>query len=185
MEYIFICLCLLVTFNICRYSFAIQKENDTNDISPNHDSDFILSLPESKIFEPKEMPMKYKDLLRNIIKIKNQCGGLCRFDYSGEFKEISSGKTFRALKKEVKCNDLWNNSIFDQPSTIKFPIQKLPSYLIQYFNHNGRVKILPDYRDDTNTENDKTNRWGKFQFYRRYNTHEIKTLMDLYTHSMH
>ena len=168
-EYSSIYLCLLVTLNICRCCFAIPKENDTTATSPNHDSDFFLNLPESKICKPKEILMKYKDLLKNIIKIKDQCGSLCRFDYDNKFKETSSGKTFRALKKDVKCNALWNNSIFDQPSTIKFPIQKLPSYLLQYFNHNGRVKILPDYRDDTNTENHKTNRWGKFQFYRRYN----------------
>ena len=117
--------------------------------------------------------MKYKELLRDVINIKNQCGSLCRFDYADELKVNSSGKTFRALQKEVKCNDLWNNSIFGLPSTIKFPIQKLPSYLIQYFNHNGRVKFLPDYRDGTNTENGRTNRWGKFQFYRRYNPNEI------------
>ena len=66
-EYIFIYLFLLVTVNICRYSFAIQKENDTNDISLNDisldDNTNAMDIGDTKLPERRAVkrPAKYKE----------------------------------------------------------------------------------------------------------------------------
>ena len=163
-EYIFIYMCLIFAIELFGKCNGIQNQNETNDTSRNLAMEYFANHPESKTCQQKSIQIKYKDLLTNIIQIRNQCGSLCNFNYGDDF-EVPLGKTFRAINKTVKCDCLWNNSFFDQPSTIKFPIQKIPAYFLPYFNHNGRVKILSDYRDDINTENHKTNRWGKFKFY--------------------
>ena len=164
-EHIFISMGLIFTIDLFGYCNGIQIHNEKNDNSLNHNSDYFINLPESRTCKQKQIPIKYANLFNNIIQIRNQCGSLCNFDYGDDFEEVPFGKTFRPINKTVKCDDLWNNSFFDQPSTIKFPIQKLPAYLLPYFNHNGRVKILSHYIDDTNTEDHETNRWGKFEFY--------------------
>ena len=125
------------------------KQN-TNNINLNDDNDCTI----------KQKTTIYKEIKNNILEIKSRCGTLCNIEYDDQFEETLSNKTFKAVKKTLDCQNLWASSIFDQPSTMNYPIQKLPTYLIQYFTYNDRVKILYDYRDDTNTENHVTNSWG-------------------------
>ena len=108
---------------------------------------------------------KYKDLLDNIIQIKNICGSLCETQKVVAMPEtIMPDKTFLMMKKDVNCYTIWNSSIFDRPSPIKFPIQNLPSYILKYFTHNGQIKVLSHYLDDTASGNNDGRRLGNNTF---------------------
>ena len=131
-------------------SIDSSLKQNTNDNNRNNDSDC----------KTKQKTTIYKELKNNIVEIKIRCGSLCNIEYDDQFKESLSNRTFKAVQKTVDCYNLWHSSILDKASKTKYPIQKIPSYLVQYFTYNGRVKILYDYRDDTNTENHVTNRWG-------------------------
>ena len=107
---------------------------------------------------------KYNGLLKNIKMIKELCGALCETfeaDISQKFKHsLEPKKVYQRIDRIPNCNALWNNSVFDISSTFNVPLQKLPKYLLQYFTHNGQMKISYNYLDDTNSENHTTNSWG-------------------------
>ena len=103
----------------------------------------------------------YKRMRKNIILIKEKCGTLCETNLA-HVRNVSKGPFYDQIKKIPNCKALWNDSIYDQSSRFKDPIQKLPKYLKQYFSHNGNVNISPFYFDDRETENHTSNAWGKY-----------------------
>ena len=153
-------MCFFIPIFICKDCIAYHEKEWHNNDSDSQRNTLDINLNDNSDCMRKKMPTIYKELKNNILEIKNRCGSLCNIEYDDQSKETLSNETFKAVKKTVDCHNLWHSSIFDQPSSMKYPIQKLPSYLLQYFASNGRVKIFYDYRDDTNTENHVTNSWG-------------------------
>ena len=107
----------------------------------------------------------YKDIKNKIELIKNECGALCNIDPS-TYQPISDESKFYyvPIKKEVNCQKLWNNSIFDEKGKFASPPQKIPKYLRGYFTHNSSiVDIKPLYYDEIteNIWNETFNNWGK------------------------
>ena len=108
----------------------------------------------------------YKDIKNKIELIKKECGSLCDIDPS-TYKPIPDNSKFYyvPIKKEVDCQSLWNNSIFDEKGLFKEAPQTIPKYLRGYFTHNSSlVDIKRFYFDEINDNiwNDTFNNWGRY-----------------------
>ena len=63
---------------------------------------------------------------------------------------------------QIKCESLWNTTIFDEPSKFEPALQKLPSYAKDYFSYDNQVPITSFYFDnrvEEEREIDNAN-WG-------------------------
>ena len=118
--------------------------------------------PNTKAY-PETLPKNqhYKDLIKNILQIKHECGDLCEPDHIDIVKDIPDDKTFKRLEKATNCDKLWSNSIFDQISNFVFPPQKLPKYVKLHFSRNNSVEILPYYLYDTIDKDHENMKLGK------------------------
>ena len=93
-------------------------------------------------------------------------GSLCNIDPSS-YQPISDDSKFYyvPIQKNVNCQRLWSNSIFDEKTKFTNAPQKIPKYLRRYFTHNSSlVDIKPFYFDETtdNIWNETFNNWGKY-----------------------
>ena len=108
--------------------------------------------------------LKYKNLQVKIKLIKDECGNLCDMSKATCTTVSKDDKSFYvAIQKQVDCNRLWNNSIFDEKSEFDEAVQIIPKYLQETFSHNGMVDIKLDYYDELkdNLWNQTFNKWGK------------------------
>ena len=108
---------------------------------------------------------KYEKLQRKIMLIKKECGDLCDTSYP-RYVPVSEDSKFYyvPIEKEVGCERLWNNSIFDESSEFDAAIQIIPKYLRDHYSHNEMVDINYDYYDELkeNIWNETFNKWGKY-----------------------
>ncbi len=107
----------------------------------------------------------YKDLKNNIELIKKECGSLCNIDPL-TYQSISDDSKFYyvPIKKEVNCQRLWKNSIFDEKGKFTNAPQKIPKYLRGYFTHNSNLVDIKSFYFDEITDNiwnATFNNWGK------------------------
>ena len=124
---------------------------------------------------PKSLKKQtYSKFHETILQMKRECGDLCEPTFIDIANDIPDGKTFKKLEKSINCNNLWNDSIFDQPNEFDEPLQILPKYLRDHFSRNGRVKISPHYLVDTTKEDDQFIKWGKLILYFYFKSYEIR-----------
>ena len=99
----------------------------------------------------KDARSKFRALTKDIEQIRHECGNLCSAEYYNE------------NERKPNCKSLFDSSIFDPENNFKFPIQKLPKYLVNYYSYNGHIKVLSNYLDNTSNEkeNHTLNAWGK------------------------
>ena len=125
----------------------------------------LVSPNENKEKDVKEPLLIYKQLKKNIQIIKEECGGLCNVDPS-TYQPISEDSKFYyvPIQKDIDCNRLWNNSIFDESGKFKRPPQRIPKWLLDEFKHHSHlIDIKHHYYDELNHNiwNQTFNKWGK------------------------
>ena len=125
----------------------------------------LVSPNENKEKDVKEPLLIYKQLKKNIQIIKEECGGLCNVDPS-TYQPISEDSKFYyvPIQKDIDCNRLWNNSIFDESGKFQKPPQRIPKWLLDDFKHHSNlIDIKYHYYDELNHNiwNQTFNKWGK------------------------
>ena len=141
-------------------SHSIQKvgENQLSSITNENIMEDNLKLQIKNLNQHK-----YTKMMKNILLIKERCGSLCNengMHQNLSIKVFDSATTFQ--KRPFSCGAIWDNSVFDKSSDLEDPLQILPKYLTDHFSYNGRVKMTSHYYDDRDTENHKSNSWGKY-----------------------
>lgn len=163
MTYIIIIFNVIISQNSFCWCDDILFTSNSQFSQDNKPSNNLIS-DTRNITEKSLNPQKYRDILKHIKKIKDHCGRLCETEDvdSLDSNYISSDRNrlYKYIDKLPNCNGLWNSSIFDLPSDLEFPLQKVPKYLVKYFTHNGRTKISYNYRDDKDNENHTSNAWA-------------------------
>lgn len=66
----------------------------------------------------------YANLKKRLSSIKQSCGEVCETNIGG-----IDGKYYKAIKKEVNCEDLFSNADIDANAEFKSPPAKIPKYL--------------------------------------------------------
>ena len=126
--------------------------------------DLVLSNENIEHVAKKQL-LNYKELKTNIELIKEQCGELCNVDPSA-YQPISEDSRFYyiPIQKDINCNRLWNNSIFDENGKFTRPPQRIPKWLLDEFKHHSNlIDIKHHYYDELNHNiwNQTFNKWGK------------------------
>ena len=148
---------LYIVFFINVWKIYFSENKSSLDIERVYQIDNDLDMKYPKSLKKQN----YRKLHDTILQMKKECGDLCEPDFIDIEKDIPDDKTFKRLKKSINCDNLWNDSIFDQSNDFDVPLQILPKYLRNYFTQNGRVKISPHYLVDTSKGDDQFRKWGE------------------------
>ena len=98
----------------------------------------------------------YKNLRKLLKLTKESCGEVCNQTLTSE-----AGQYFDEIKKDINCS-----SIFEDFNVLnakfEYPPQRIPKWLLNDFNYDGKVQVINSYRDDaTNQEKNLTHIWSK------------------------
>ena len=162
MRYTFIISVLMYGLLLCNVDIIdsiINKQFVNNKQCSSQNSNATDKLYEDALYLKTLRLQKYKHTRNNIILIKQRCSSLCETDLLLA-KNVKNGSLYQHVEKNLNCTGLWNDSIFDEPSKFKDPVQKIPKYLIDAFSHKGRVKITSYYYAEEAAENHTSNAWG-------------------------
>ena len=104
----------------------------------------------------------YQNLKRNVISLKQQCGDLCEMKNFTVVKRISSENFYDHIEKNINCEGIWNDTMFEELAKFEYPPQRLPKYLQPFFTYDGLVDIEANYYDNyyETTANHTGNAWG-------------------------
>ena len=139
-----------ILFNNCTKVETIGDSSNIpyKPICENQALENMDMLPNEKVNFATSNSEAYQHIKIRVNSIKQNCGSLCDTYLSSPKNNISGGLFYDHVQKHINCAALWNSSFFDEASRFTRAVQKLPTYLKEYFSHNNLIPIKPYYFDN-------------------------------------
>ena len=92
---------------------------------------------------------KSKQLYDNLLLVRKLCGELCDTSFTNEsnYLQFTDLRYFDHLQKSTDCVALWSSHFIDAAGQFPPALQSVPDFLTGEFSYDGRVNMLPYYKD--------------------------------------